>query len=196
MLFIPENRDDIQRYYRSTYVKFRETGDALFYVKHVGESLVTGVGADGVPFELYLNVDFPYEMDYILPRKSFFQYGAFACLLQRIPAKQYQRGISESNTLIQRVGDANANQPLSFEVLTAFVAKQAFPSLVQAIAEKGKVSVPLSSRLAYLCASRKIFADSKSIGVVKIKEKTIQSFHKIFKPELERVAQGSGYKVV
>ncbi|MFZ2190121.1 MAG: hypothetical protein WAV48_05035 [Candidatus Magasanikiibacteriota bacterium] len=196
MLFIPENRDDINRYYRGTFVKFRETGDALFYVKHVGEDKVSGTGSDGTPFELLLHADFPYEVDYILPKKSFFQYGPYACLLQRIPAKQYQRGISEANTLVQMLGNGNGVVSLTFETLQAFVAKQAFLSLSQALEEKDKTSVVLSPRLGLVCATRKIFADMKAIGQVKLKENKIQSYHKIFKPELEQLALGTHFKVV
>lgn len=196
MQFIPENRDDIGRYYRGTYVKFRETGDALFYVKHVGEDKVSGVGSEGTPFELLLHADFPYEVDYILPRKSYFQYGQYACLLQRIPAKQYQRGISEGNTVIQTLGNGNGQVGITFDSLGAFVAKQAFLSLSQALEEKDKTSVVLSPRLGFICATRKIFADTKAIGQVKLKEKTIQSYHKLFRPELEALAQGSIFKVV
>ena len=196
MLFIPENADDISRYYRNTFVKFRETGETLFYIQNVNCDKVTGTAADGTPFELLLDQAHPYEVDYLLPRKSFFQYGVHACLLQRIPAKQYQRGVSESNTTITRLATNKETLSFGFELLTSFVGKQAFPKLLSVIGDKSKVSVALSPRLAYISASRQIYADLTKIGQVKMKERTIQCPYPIFKPELEALVQGTPYKVV
>src|SRR5687767_7922141 len=106
MLFLPSNVDDINRYYRNTYVKFKETGDRLMYISDVNSHRIVGqadTGGDGPPeeFVIYLSEAHPYEIDYVLPHKSFFQAADKAVLLSRIPAKQYQRGISQHNTSLQ-----------------------------------------------------------------------------------------------
>jgi len=197
MLFLPDNTDDIIRYYKGTFVKFKETGDTLFYIKHVKDAVVHGVSQDGTPFELYLSTEFPYEVDYVLPRKSFFQYGDHACLLQRIPAKQYQRGISCNNVSLSALRSSGSTMDLSldFGCLKAFVSKQVFLNLDMAV-EQALSSVVLSPRFAFVPHSRKIYADFLCIGQLTPKRKGIKCFYEIFRPELERLALDTAYKVV
>jgi hypothetical protein len=199
MIFKSTNFDDINRYYKSTYVKFKETGDKLFYIRNVSPTSVTGCDEDGTEFELFLNDEYPYEVDYILPRKSFFQMGKRACLLQRIPAKQYQRGISVSNvrlTSLAKTGGLSTHEP-SFETLKAFVTKQAFPTLEVAIKNTARmVSVALSPRMAYVPDTGSIFIDTTPIALVDKKDKLLKIIHPVFRNELQDVAANSQYKVV
>ena len=46
MLFTPEQREDISRYYRHTYVKFPMRGDELFYIQSVEAFKITGMGGN------------------------------------------------------------------------------------------------------------------------------------------------------
>lgn len=197
MLFLPDNYEDISRYYKNTYVKFKETGDKLFFISRVGSEKVSGSTSDGTPFELLLSFDAPYEVDYVLPHKSFFQYEALACLLQRVPAKQYQRGISDSNTALFALKSTGTLTQISvsFSLLEAFVCKQTFMSLSQAISSD-KTTVVLSPRFAYAPNSRRIYADATCVGQLQPKHKVLNCFHKLFKPELELLAKDSSYKVV
>lgn len=197
MQFLPENTDDIIRYYKNTYIKFKETGDTLFYVRAVREQRVEGTSQDGTPFELYLDAEFPYEVDYVLPHKSYFQWGDHACLLQRIPAKQYQRGISANNVSLSllRAGGQGADTSVGFEVLMSFVSKQAFMSLDTAI-ESDKISVVLSPRMAFIPSTKKIYLDSKCVGQLTPKRKLVKCFFGIFRPEFEALVQDTQYKVV
>ena len=198
MIFKSTNFDDINRYYKATYVKFKETGDKLFYIRNVSPTSVTGCDEDGTEFELFLNDEYPYEVDYILPRKSFFQMGKRACLLQRIPAKQYQRGLSNSNTRVNalgKTGSVNAVE-LTFDVLTEFVNKQAFPSLSKAVLNKAKDhSVVLSPRFAYVPDMKAIFADAILVAEVNPEDKLVVVRHPIFKPELLELAADTEFKV-
>ena len=198
MLFTPDNTDDIVRYYKNTFVKFKETGDKLFYISSVGADSIKGSTSDATPFELCLSHDAPYEVDYILPHKSYFQYGVVACLLQRVPAKQYQRGISNNNVSILMLTATGtlSGQDMSFAILEAFVGKQSFMSLSEAIGVADKVSVVLSPRFAYVPSSRRIYADTLCVAQLQPKRSLLNCFHKLFKPELEQLAQGSNYKVV
>lgn len=196
MLFTPSNTDDISRYYKGTYIKFKETGDSLFYVQQVRDDVVSGKAADGTPFELYLSHDHPYEVDYVLPHKSFFQWGEHACLLQRIPAKQYQRGISGNNVSISglRSSGAQVDIGIGFDVLKAFVSKQVFLSLDTAILAD-KISVALSPRIAFVPHTRKLFIDFLCVGQLTPKRKGVKCFNNIFRPELERLVMDTAYKV-
>lgn len=199
MMFIPSNYEDINKYYRHTFVKFKETGDTLYYIRDVNHHLIRGTDQDGTEFELYLSNEHPYEVDYVLPNKSFFQLAKSACLLQRIPAKQYRRGLCHENTRITRIGKAGnlVALDLSFDVLKAFVAKQQFPSLKTILLQKAKpVSIALSPRFAYVPDANAIFADTTAVAFVDKKEKTILMIHPIFKPEIQELAKNTDLEFV
>ena len=198
MIFSPEYAEDIRRYYRNTYVKFKETGDTLFFIKDSNAHCAYGVNEDEVPFELYYSDEFPYEVDYVLPNKAYFQLGSNACLLQRRPAKQYQRGICSENVQVKSLGGTGALVPkgLSFEILKAFVTKQAYYSFTAALSNKEKFSsYALSSRMAYSTKAKHIFIDDVAVASVDTKTKTINNPHSIFLPELSALVQGTKFKV-
>jgi hypothetical protein len=189
MLFIPENRDDISRYYRHSFLKFKEHGDLLFYLDSVDRYTVTGKVEDGREFKLYLSEEHPYEVDYILPHKSFFQYNEHAVLLERVPARQYHRGITSENTILRyrhTSGDVG-HAELSFNSLRAFVTKQKFFSLKEAISDKSKKSYVLNSRMMYVPSIRQIYVDFEPIARVDDTTKqtpTIKMIKPLFKHEL------------
>jgi len=197
MLFIPETAEDIIRYYKNTFVKFKETGDTLFYIKQVKDSVVHGISQDGTPFELYLSSAHPYEVDYVLPRKSYFQYGPHACLLQRVPAKQYQRGISQNNVSLNalRSNGGQADMGLDFSILMAFVSKQVFVNLDMAV-NSTHTSVVLAPRFAFVPSTRKVYADFLCVGQLLTKRKHLKCFHNVFRPELEKLVLDTEYKVM
>lgn len=199
MIFSPNVHDDINRYYRNTYVKFKETGDKLFYIRDVNHTMVRGIDDEQTEFELYLSEEHPYEVDYVIPHKSFFQYKTRACLLQRHPAKQYQRGLSNGNTRIHSLTRSGGvtDVEVSFEVLKAYVAKQSFPSFDKGITSKGKfISVALSPRFAYVPEVKQIFVDMLPVATVDHPNHKIQVFHSVFMPELKALAADSIFEVV
>jgi hypothetical protein len=199
MMFIPMLADDINKYYRHTYVKFKETGDTLYYIRDVNHRLIRGTDQEGTEFELYLSDDHPYEVDYVLPNKSFFQLAKSACLLQRIPAKQYRRGLCNENTRITRIGKTGnlVSMDLSFDVLKAFVGKQTFPSLSTVLIQRAKpISVALSSRFAYVPENGMLFADLTPVAQINKKEKTIVMLHNIFRPEIVELTKNTDLEFV
>jgi hypothetical protein len=166
MQFTPSNREDISKYYRNSFLKFKETGDMLFYLSSVDTHAAMGTIEDGRDFKVWLADEEPYEVDYILPHKSFFQFGEHACMLQRIPAKQYHRGITQENTKITyREAESGmvGNIALGFEVLKAFVKKQHFLTLQEAIQSKEQSSV-LGPRFMY--QNKFIFIDFQSVAKI------------------------------
>ena len=199
MLFTSDNYEDIHRYYRCTYVKFKEMGERLFYIRDVGHSLVRGTDEDGTEFELYLNHDNPYEVDYVLPHKSYFQYAKRACMLQRIPAKQYRRGLCAENTRLTALGKAGGlvNVDIGFDVLKAFVSKQAFPSIKTILTMKNKpLSVALSPRFAFVTEPGLIVADQLTVATVDKKQQQVTIHQKIFRPEIMNLIKDLNMEVV
>jgi hypothetical protein len=199
MLFNSYTWEDINRYYRQTYIKFKETGDTLFYIRDVRPERVSGTDEDGTEFALHLNYDDPYEVDYILPNKSYFQYAKRACMLQRIPAKQYRRGICSDNVRITGLSKTGgiAAIDVNFESLKAFVSKQAFPSLRTVLLQKQKpLSVALSPRFAYVPEGGFLFCDQTCVAKVEKRAKTIQILQPIFKPEIDVLIDGADLEIV
>ena len=196
MQFIPENREDIIGYYKGTYVKFKEFGDQIFQISQVDSMSVKGTHESGEQFILWMNEETPYEMEYILPHKSFFQYGGDAVQLQRIPAKQYNRGLCGQNTQLSFLssGGSLKHLELNFEVLKAFVAKQQWYTLQGAIGAQDKSTCALSSRMMYHRALRQIYIDFVPVAKVSPAKLLVQVTKPIFINEVQELLAGSGDK--
>jgi hypothetical protein len=199
MIFTSAVYEDISRYYRNTYVKFKEHGDRLFFIRAVGPDSVRGTDEEGTEFVIHLDDEHPYEVDYILPRKSLFQYGKRSCMLQRIPAKQYQRGLSNGNTSIQSLNKMGglAKHDIGFDVLKCYVAKQAYPSMDVTIANKARnISTAMSQRISYVHDCRGFFVDNVAVATLDKPSRSINMLHKVFTKELQELAKDSHFKVV
>lgn len=199
MLFSTDNYDDINRYYRGTYVKFKETGDRLFYIRDVGPQRVTGTDEEGTEFELFLNHDDPYEVDYVLPHKSYFQLNKRACMLQRVPAKQYRRGICGENTRLTALGKTGnlVQVEIGFDALKAFVSKQAFPSIKTVLTMKNKpLSVAISPRFAFVPETGQIYTDQLAVAVVSKKDNRVTVTREIFRPEVTQFVSDLNMEIV
>lgn len=179
MQFTSENVEDIRRYYIGSYVKFKETGDILYNLTSVNNFFVEGRSQNGDILKLYLDNAYPYEIEYVLPHKSYYQYKDVAAQLFRIPAKQYQRGIGPENTEIRAlVAGEFVKVPLNFDSLAAFVDKQTFYSLNDAIHAEGKQSCVLTSRMAFDRSDFSIYMDLTRIASVE--DRTIVISKKVF----------------
>jgi hypothetical protein len=176
MEFNVNNIDDIVKYYKGTYVKLKESGDTLLKVelvdKESGVWCISGVTDTGGGWKLWLDEDNSYEVDYILPNKSFFQFENRAVMLVRIPAQQYQRGISSKNTSLRYLA-ANgkiAAVDISMELLKTFVNKQQFKTITEAtmLAESPN-SHCLSSRMMMM--GHLIYVDFVAVARVTLSSK-------------------------
>lgn len=199
MLFCPANYEDIHRYYRHTYVKFPERGDELFYIRHVDKYMLTGSHESGEEFVLHYSEELPFNVEFVIPKKSFFQHKNRAYLLQRIPAKQYHRGICGNNTLIQSLNRHGglATHEVSFDLLKAYVAKPSFPTFDKAITSKGKlISVAMSPRFAYVPECKGIFADHVCVAFVDHAKRKVDVMFDVFVPEIRALAKDSIFEVV
>ncbi len=198
MQFTTDNWDDIRKYYLGSFIKLKEHGDLLFRIDHVDRTRVSGTVEDGREFILYMNNENPYEIDYVLPHKSFFQYGKDACQLFRIPARQYMRGICVQNTAVSKfspVGERSEMGALDFPVLKAFVAKQPFHSLTTAVSKHnpdGLRSFVLTPRMAFHRSTKNLYIDFTKVATVDVPSKAIILTLPIFKSEVENFLKKSG----
>jgi hypothetical protein len=185
MEFTSANHQDIKRYYEHTYVKFDEFGDRLFYIDHVDQFKVSGTDDNDTAFELYLDNVHPYVVNYLLPHKAVFQWKDSVYLLQRIPARQYKRGLCAENTMITNVATSQLVD-LGFQVLKAFVSKPSYASFTSAFTSKIKTkAVALTTRMSYLRTGT-LLMDNIKIATFNFDTKKIHMLRKNFTDEIKQ----------
>lgn len=194
MKFCPAHREDISRYYRHTYIKLQEFGDQLFFIEQVEANRIIGTHESGEKFCIYMSDDTPYEMEYMLPHKSFFQYGDKAVQLCRVPAKQYLRGLAPSNTQVLYIGtDGKPKQiELDFPLLKAYVQKAEWPKLSAAVEMADKSSVAMNSRMMYMRGNKHLYIDFVPVAFVNINQKRLEVKKPIFTDEVKDLLKSTG----
>lgn len=195
MLFVPSVWEDIHKYYRGTYVKFKNFGDTLFYIANVTATQITGTDQENNPFVLDLNEEAPFEMDYVLPHRAVFQYNDHAVVLQRRPERQYRRGLCTNNVQVTRVG-STSRMELTFDLLKAYVAKQQYYRLTDINVYVTKGSLALGQRLSVIVGTGDILIDNIIIGRYLAAKKAIRVRHGNFRKELEEMAKEYGLEIV
>lgn len=195
MIFCSNNVSDLKRYFQNSFVKFPMAGEIVHYVDKVQSDGVRGrfYGPDDKGnmveqeflFELHHDDGLQPDVQFIMPRKSYFNHEGKAHLLKRIPARQYHRGVTSENTSIVNLhtnGDF-LGVNLKFAVLHAYVGKQAFPP----IRRLDGGSVAISPRLAYAAAGN-LYVDQIRIGSINHDDKVIHLSNELFLPEVSVVA--------
>lgn len=201
MEFTVSNRNDIDKYYRHTFVKIREPGsavelspDTLYFIESVDGQKVSGKCENGDCFVIWLSDTHPFEADYVLPHKSFFQHGNKACLLERIPAQQYYRGLNGENTKVSYLYGASATPKalsIDFKVLKDYVTKKKFFTLQEAQNAQGNDTCALSPRMQYHRTLRQIYVDHMPVARVD-QGHLVVMLHNIFKEEVEGLLYSNG----
>ncbi len=205
MRFCSENAKDIDKYFRHSYMKFVGmqatladgspvpfSAEAVHFVEHVSAVEIKGKTlreGEKVPFVFHLdkNNSTAPEIEFILPKKSYFNTPQGACLLYRIPARQYRKGVCPDNTAISCLVNVGSfvNQDITFELLNLYVGKQSFDKF----AEQNK-SYAVSRRMA-VSLSGNLFLDKTRIGSINYVDKTIHVNQLMFVPEVESVVRAN-----
>lgn len=186
MIFSPATRQDIMKYFQGTYVKFREEGDKLFLIEQIEAYRILGKCENGEQFCLYMNNETPYEMEYILPHKSYFQFGPNAVLLTRVPAQQYFRGLCASNTNLSYMGPGGVKaMQLDFEALKHYVNKQKTFTVGSAIGASECATCVLTSRMMLNRGNKQIYIDFTPVAKVQPSRSAITMLKPIFFDEVQ-----------
>lgn len=197
MNFSTQNVDDIRRYYEKTYCKLKEFGDKLWFLQKI-ETTPDGyevrlVDSDNETWVILLDNEEPYHMDFALPHKAMFNFRNTVFQLQRIPARQYKRGIHPENTQLIEIFTGKS-LTLDFKRLESFINKQAYISLNEAIfGKRGStvVGMALSPRMAWNALNQMVFVDNVGVAVYdraanKLKTPDgMANAYKLFKPEVQ-----------
>ena len=193
MLANSANWKDIQKYYQGTFVKFRELGDlAPVYIDKVTSDAVWGVLHNGEKVELQLCLA-GYELDYCIPKKTVYQNGEYAYILERIPARQWKKGLSEQNTSVSIISETGEFSPTMFRMVDiyTFVNKPQYRKLSDL--SNGCRSVALNNRF-YAVQNGFIYSDTHCLGVWDKKNKI--HFHKPFEDEFTQLFLGESYNLI
>lgn len=189
MKFSKDNWEDIKKYFDKSYMKFPLLGDEVVYVESVSSAGMSGkrmknADWDGWQFT-FGGVDTVAEVEFVLPRKSYFQSDNGAYLLTRLPAKQYKRGMCRENTSIECLTiHGFEGVPLSLELINAYTHKPSF----QGFCEELGSSYAVSRRMA-VDQTGKIYIDHTRIGYIDVKERSINCNIELFVPEIEQIVQ-------
>lgn len=201
MKFCRENASDIKKYFLGSFMKFPSlAGDQVHCIDVVHNEEVKGktISQDGetVPFvfHLYAEEQAPApDIDFILPRKGFFNTKDGCYFLYRVPARQYRRGVCMDNTCIEVLSSNGSFMQvgLSLELLSAYVGKQEFKKF-----HETSSSYAISRRMAV--SGTTVFVDHEKIATVYHEEGIIRVNKTIFIPELEKIVKEmkQSYKVV
>lgn len=183
MKFSSNNSADIRKYFEKTYIKLKELGDKILWVERVRNEGIECIDIHGDVVEVLLDHEVEYDMEYTLPHRGCFLYCGKVAMLQRVPSRQWKKGISTENTRIIWA-DTARQVTMGFEALEAFSSKPAYTQLAHALCAPS--SSVLSQRAWYSPEKQALFLDSKKIGVF---SKGTLSVPKMFQMEVEKLRQ-------
>jgi hypothetical protein len=193
------NTEDIKKYFQHTYVKFKETGDQIWYIGHVDHDKI--VCNDKNKEEVAIDLEIGYQIEFILPRKAVFQYGSQCVMLNRIPARQWKKGLSKQNTEFNVLGYDGTWTKKNFDIdwIEAYVNKPSYYTTDAALFEFKRDnsdvgSVALTPRISFT-RTGKVFIDRLLVGKVDLETNQLIC-KKIFQPELSSLFSNLSIKAV
>jgi hypothetical protein len=179
--------EDVKKYYAQTFVKFKETGEDIFYIKEVNSSEIVAENIQGE--EVGIIVENGYNIDYILPRKTLYQEGSTIVMLSRVPARMWKKGLNKQNTKFETwVGDNWVGQSFSIQRVNGFVNKPGYYQPDTVLSQLGNsvyYGWALNSRM-WVCSSGQIYIDKTAIGKIN-KEKNVILVKPLFESDIREV---------
>lgn len=185
------NWEDVRKYYEKTFVKFPVlTNDQLWFIDRVTSDLIEVRATNGD--EAAIDLSKGYEMDFVIPKKTVYQYGECAVMLSRIPARQWKKGMCKANTSFQ-ILTTNGWTNGSFDagIIEGFINKPSYFSPYEAF-EKFEQSPELQSaaltpRIS-MTAKGAIYIDEVMIGKFQqLKAGPQLAVKNIFVPEMVKL---------
>lgn len=172
---------DVQKYFLDTFVicpEFNEK-EALYVdmVEPGGMRVVDTNGDKGF-------VEFPYNIrSPLATRKEWWQYNDYACLVARIPARMWRKGVCSENTTMTRLltNTLETSNCFNSTAVKQFVAySDKFVSVLDGTDMYS--SVALSKYWALASVSQTLFVLDKPVGKLSIKKKLVlllKEFNKV-----------------
>lgn len=180
MLATTKNWPDIKKYYQGTFVKLAELGEVPLFVDKVTSTAIFFVNKDNEKVELQL-CDEGYDLNYCIPKKTVFQLGDLAHIIERVPARMWRKGLTSENSCISTINETGEffAIPWGMDAVNAFVNKQQYHTLWE---HHNYPSIALNRRF-YALRSGLIGVDGTIVGKVDLKKNKLyyrKPFHKEF----------------
>ncbi len=187
MFVSPDNWQDAQKYFNGCFIRVKET-DMLVHLNKVTMEGLFGIDENNnnifIEFDGVTTKKVGYDLDYILPQKSFFQDKTVAKLLYRIPARMWRKGLCEENTKIESLGGGFGKAAINFATLKAYVNRTYLPWTEY----QANLSVALSPRFA-MNSIGEIYIDKLKIGKYLTTTKSVL-VKQMFVPEITQLFPG------
>lgn len=183
------NWQDADKYFRGCFIKLKESGDTLVLIEKVNQQALWCQDENGEAVCIEINGEetgtIGYELDYVIPRKSYFQDGNTANILTRIPARMWKKGVSKENTAFSVLVDGVfLKRDVSFEALKAYVHKPVYLPYTEATNYN---SIALSPRFAMWKSN--VYLDQIQVGRYYQESKTLLC-KKLFMKDLASLFPG------
>jgi hypothetical protein len=194
-----DNWEDCKKYFHGCYVKFREEGDRLFYIETVDPDQITARAVDNSEY-CGIDLNIGYTIDYVLPKKTVYQYGKLVVMLARIPARMWKKGLNKQNTAFYILDGQGKwlQTELNPTLIQSFISKPAYYSVVNALNDFQKnlelEAAALTPRISF-CRNGRIFVDQTIIARYDFETDTI-SCKNLFVPELTALFPNAKMKTV
>ena len=176
------NVEDINKYYKGTWIKCKEEGDVLFYVESADTAAIYVSSISDEKCFIKLTKE-GYFLDFLIPRKTVYQYQNNAVMLSRTPARMWKKGVCASNTSF-RMLKASGWSSLDFNkhMLEGFVNKPVYGTLNSLKNDPGMDSVALSPRIS-MTKTGHVYIDDVMVAKY-MEEKATLTTKSLFVPHL------------
>lgn len=167
------NYEDAKKYFQGCWIKVQEMGDRMYFVKEVRPDFtyLNSPSRGEKDDEEYICIDMQigYTISYVIPKKTVFQHGMNALILERIPARMWKKGMDLKNTQFQILNNKSQWSPTKVDIglIEGFVNKpqyHTFDTAQRVFKEEAEMmSVALSPRVSF---SREgyVFVDTVFVG--------------------------------
>lgn len=199
-MFVNEmNWEDCKKYYQGCWIKVRECGERMYQIKEVGpaETYLSSPsrGENDEDANICINMQVGYTIDYIIPKKTTFQFGEYAIILERVPARMWKKGMDVKNTQFSQLNHNSSwiKAQIDFPVIEGFVNKPSyytFEDTLKNFTDENSTlqSAALSPRVS-LSKLGNVFIDTIFVGRLSTTTKTLK-FKKIYQDDLAPLFTG------
>lgn len=191
---------DFDKYYRDTYIKVGITGDRLFHVISVSpqEAILSDADDPNTDYAINFTKDGGFFVDYVLPGKNVFQLGNTACLISRVPQRQWKKGMCSANTSFKTLAEGKwKSAGFNIQNIQGFINKPCYYTVEQATAEFGLNTLQAAAITKRVSLSNKgsVFIDDVLVGKFN-SLKNVLTTKTLFAPELSPLFPKVTVKVI
>jgi hypothetical protein len=166
--FTSEHMETFKQRYEGTYGHFRndEVGRKLLVkLTAIQPARCTFVDAQDIEYRLNPDTERKIGFEFLPPKSAWYNTPKGALFVKRIPARQFHRGVSESNVRIYQLDTKLGVKAVTFDVLGA-IYDDAFDPRTAILRRKDKEAVALSGQFA-LDSKGGVYLLTEKIGEAK-----------------------------